>query len=394
MEASLRSGACNVIVSDTYRLSGSSLQADIDSGTYVISDYHISRNLISGVVRLGDSEWYDIVEGTRMTSIRSSQMGIYQDVAKCPAKSSSADIPGHSDVSFYNATMCVGNSIETFQRSLGDTVLSWGSYLPAIDAPNFGSLECDDCANVLEWGKLRTISDRGHLNCAVYLDPAYNLTHTSLATLVNVKFCELLAVAIFQGNAEAINITYISEMDYSAFPREFDVVAGAAFESKVGWDVTNAGSMAFGMPYFVHDKYRHDGTVYDGIGLGTQHAFDNEDVPLIFLSLAIVVATVYAQRQGITRATSSNMPQIHLFGEGLTFMLQDAVAYGGNYDEILSEALASSDNATAVGWNTVIPNYFVSPKSPVLYCDYTGNCPPCTWVEVDGNYICYSVGPF
>ena len=383
-----------MIVSDTYRLSGSSLQDDIDSGRYVISDYHISRNLISSVVRLGDSEWYDIVEGTRMTSIRSGQMGIYQDISKCPANLSPADIPGDNGVSFYNATMCVGNSMETFQRSLGELVLSFGSFLPAMDAPNFGSLECDDCANVLESGRLRTISDRGYLNCAVYLDPVYNLTRLSLGTLMNVKFCTLLAVAIFQGNPDAVNITYIDEMDYSTFPREYDVVAGASSESKVGWDVTNAGSMALGMHYFAHDKYRHDGAVYDGVGIGLQHAFDNEDVPLIFLSAALITATVYAQRQGITRATSSNMPLIHLFGNGLTFMLQDAVAYGGNYDEIVSEAFASSDGATAVGWNTVIPNYFVSPKAPALYCDYTGNCPPCTWIEVDGNYVCYSIGPF
>jgi hypothetical protein len=383
-----------VIVSDTYRLSGSSLQDDIDSGTYVISDYHISRNLISGVVRLGDSEWYDIVEGTRVTSIRSSQMGIYQDLANCPANSSSSDTPGDKGVSFYNATMCVGNSVEAFQRSLGQLVLSYGTFLPIIDAPNFGSLKCDDCANVLESGKLRTINDRGYLNCAVYLDPVQNLTRSSLATLVNVKFCKLLAVAIFQGNPDAINITYIDEMDYSVFPREYDVVAGASFESKVGWDVTNAGSMSFGWPYFFHDKYRHDGVVYNGSGSAITYAIDNEDLHLIFLSVAVVTATVYAQRQGIIRATSSNMPLIHLFGEGLTFMLQDAVAYGGNYDEILSEALASSDGATPVGWNMVIPNYFVSPKSPVLYCDYTGNCPPCTWVEVDGNYMCFSVGPF
>jgi len=220
----------------------------------------------------------------------------------------------------------------------------------------------------------------------------HNLTRSSLATLVNVKFCKLLAVAIFQGNSDAINITYIDEMDYSAFPREYDVVAGAAWEDKVGWDVTNAGSMSSGMPYFAHDKYRHDGVVYDGVGIGITYAFANEDVPLLFLSVALVTATVYAQRQGITRATSSNMPLIHLFGEGLTFMLQDAIAYGGNYDEILSEALASSDGATPVGWNTVIPNYFVSPKSPALYCDYTGNCPPCTWIQVDGNYVCYSIG--
>lgn len=149
MEASLRSGACNVIVSDTYRLSGSSLQEDIDSGRYIISDYYISRNLISSVVRLGDPVWYDVVEGTRLTGFRASQIGLYQDLDRCPADpSSSGTDAGVAGVSFYNATMCVGNAVEVFQRSLGQTVLSYGTYLPIIDAPNFGSLECNDCPGV------------------------------------------------------------------------------------------------------------------------------------------------------------------------------------------------------------------------------------------------------
>ena len=396
MEASLRSGACNVIVSDTYRLSGSSLQEDIDSGRYIISDYHISRNLISSVVRLGDPVWYDVVEGTRLTGFRSSQIGLYQDLDRCPANSTSSDTDaGVAGVSFYNATMCVGNAVEVFQRSLGQTVLSYGTYLPIIDAPNFGSLECNDCANVLESkGGLQEINHRGHLNCAVYLNPVYNLTLSSLATLVNVKFCELLAVAIFQGKADAVNVTYIDEMDYSVFPQEFDVVAGAGFESKVGWDVTNAGSMSFSWPYFVHDKYQYGGSVYDGVGLFISFAIDNDNLSLIFVATAVIIATMYAQRQGITRESSFDMPLIHTFGDGLTFMLRDVISYGGNYDDILTEALSSSDGTAVRGWNVVIPNFFVAAKTPVSYCDYTGNCPPCEWLLFDGTYICISVGPY
>ena len=51
MEQYLLEGKCNVIVSDTYRLAGSSLQEYINSQVYVISGYYISRNLLSSVVR-------------------------------------------------------------------------------------------------------------------------------------------------------------------------------------------------------------------------------------------------------------------------------------------------------------------------------------------------------
>lgn len=222
----------------------------------------------------------------------------------------------------------------------------------------------------------------------------YNLTLSSLATLVNVKFCELLAVAIFQGKADAVNVTYIDEMHYSVFPQEFDVVAGAGFESKVGWDVKNAGSMSFSWPYFVHDKYQYGGSVYDGVGLFISFAIDNDNSSLIFVATAVIIATMYAQRQGITRESSFDMPLIHTFGDGLTFMLRDVISYGGNYDDILSEALSSSDGTAVRGWNVVIPNYFLAAKTPVSYCDYTGNCPPCEWLLFDGTYICISVGPY
>ena len=275
-------------------------------------------------------------------------------------------------------------------------MVSFDTFLSAIDAPTFGSLECSDCADVLNSGKLKTIRERGQLNCAVYLDPVHNLTRSSLATLMNDKFCQLLGVAIFQGNPDATNITYIENFNYTVFPREYDVVAGAGWEGKIGnsWDPTNAGSIDIGYPYFIHDKYRHNGKIYDGLGFHMSYAIDNEDQSLLFLSTAVVIATIYAQRQKISKATHSEMPLIYLFGDSLTFMLRDLIAYGGNYDEIMNEAFANSDGTTEIGWNTVIPNNYIAAKMPVLYCDFTGNCPPCMWIDVEGYSVCVSSGAY
>jgi hypothetical protein len=400
MEEYLKNGTCNVIVSDTYRLSGSSLQKYIDSGVFVISDYHISRNLLSSVVRYGDSEWYDIVEASRLAAFRATQMGIYQNITACNETaeqlSSIETTEAPNSVSIYSSPICVGNSVETFQRSLGETVISFGTFISAIDAPGLGSLECSDCVDVLNSGKLKAIRERGQLNCAVYLDPVHNLTRSSLATLVNEKFCQLLGVAIFQGDPDVTNITYIDNLDYAVFPREYDVVAGAGWEGKIvkSWDPTNAGSMSIGFPYFIHDKYRNNGKIYDGVGFHLSYAIDTEDHSFLLLSNAVVIATIYAQREGISKATHSDMPLIYLFGDSLTFMLRDLIAYGGNYDEIINEAFADSDGTTEIGWNTVIPNYSAAAKMPVLYCDLTGNCPPCTWISVGEYQVCVSVGGY
>ena len=58
---------------------------------------------------------------------------------------------------------------------------------------------------------------------------------------------------------------------------------------------------------------------------------DNEDVALLQIANANAIfpttATVYAQRNSITRANHVRMPLIHLFGNSLTFMLRDVIIY-------------------------------------------------------------------
>ena len=388
MEGSLNNGTCNVIVTDTYRIFGTSLQDDYkienQNGTYVMSDNYISRNLLSSVVRNDDGEWFNVVEGSRQAAVRASQIGISKSESQsCPMNSTD------NEVSFFNAPRCVGNSLEVFSERLSYVVVSFGQdvKLPTIDAPNFGLLECDDCEDVLQYGRLKQIRDRGVLNCAVYMDPQYNLTMTSLPTLMSVKFCEMMSVAIFQGDPNAVNITYIDNMDKSVFPREFDIVAGD--NTGEAWDLSLDSNFSPSIPYYYHDKYRYNGTSYDGTGRGLQFYVDKADMTLNHIANAIITAVVYAQRQGITRFTHFEMPLIHLFGDSLTFMLRDVVRNSGNYDDIINEALALSDGTTDRGWNMVISNSAVSNKVPVFYCDYSNSCPPCVWVE-EGYCISYT----
>ena len=77
---------------------------------------------------------------------------------------------------------------------------------------------------------------------------------TSLPTLVSTKFCEMMSVAIFQGDLDATNITYIDGIDMSAFPREFDAVAGLVYEdrffSETDFNINNMGKMIPSVPYY------------------------------------------------------------------------------------------------------------------------------------------------
>lgn len=300
-----------------------------------------------------------------------------------------------NEISFYNIPQCVGNIHEIFEdRLLAQYTVSFGgAKLPSIDAPNFASLECDDCKDALEHDKLLEIKERGIFNCAVVVDPArYNLTRTSLSTFVSTKFCEIMSVVIFQGDPNAVNITYIDGIDKSTYPREFDAVAGVPYEERYEINTNNIdslGTMLPSLPYYFHDKFWYNGTFYDGAGSALVIAFDKEDNALGSIAIAVITAVVYAQRNGITRDTYALMPLMHLLGGSLSFMLRDVVSYAGNYDDIINEALALSDGKVDRGWNSVMPNSNPAASVPLFYCDYSGSCgDQCVWSEEHYVFFC------
>mmetsp|Transcript_15863 Transcript_15863/g.35563 ORF Transcript_15863/g.35563 Transcript_15863/m.35563 type:complete len:856 (-) Transcript_15863:81-2648(-) len=389
MEKSLKNGTCNVLLSDTYRIYGSSLQEDIDiltnSGKYFVSDFHIARKQLGQVTRFEDGEWFNIVEGTRHWSAKAFQFGIGKDDSSCPATNGD-DFDG--SVNFFNGVYCVGNYGEIFQRSLGSHVIGVSSrYITMVDAVKFGPLTCDDCENIIDTDPyLREIVDAGKLKCGIYLDPLLNITTTSVSTLIAEQLCRAIAVAIFQGKPNAAEISYLEEMDFSKFPDEFDVMFGMGWEDAMSNDEGDllprrADEWAPSIAYFFHDKYMYKGIKNIGVGKADIFMTNAKRAPrnaqrFPFLVLAIFMAIVDAQRRGISRANFNKMPLIEFLGEGLSFIGRDVVAFAGNYDDIFEEAYAKSDGLIERGWNTVLPNSGQAPRMPTMFCDSLGVCPP------------------
>jgi len=391
IEAALRNGTCNVLVSDVSQIYGSDLQADLDNGTYAMSNFHVSVNRLSVVTRAGnagDGEWSNVIEGTRHWLSKAVQIGLGLDPAACQKILDDPD-RGSGPISFLDPVRCVGNYAEIFGRSLSTKILGFKGFANAIDAPNFGSLRCKDCENVLlSSPTLEEIVDSEILRCGIYMDQERNYTSTSLPVLVAETYCSAVAATIFQGDPGAVNITHFTEIDPSFFPDEFDVVAGVSFADLVTdgkhfeLDPEEPRPWRRATTYFIEDKYYLDGVEYVGIGGGLSmvtRSGSDEDDSLARLIEMVFVATVHAQRIGIDRSTSHVMPLIEIFGNGLTFMLKDVVAFAGNYDEVLADALGASDGRIGKGWNGVLQNYAVTARAPVLRCSLYGNCPPEAW---------------
>jgi len=139
-------------------------------------------------------------------------------------------------------------------------------------------------------------------------------------------------------------------MDYSTFPQEVDIIAGVSRETRVGYNTDSLGTMRITFPYHTHDKHiQYNGTTYDGIGEAKGFAVDIAEEGLYAIAQSAFTATVYAQRNGISRSEYYDMPL-----KSLSFMLRDVIQYAGNYDDIYNEAFASSDGDTEIGWNIVI----------------------------------------
>ena len=392
MEKSLRDGTCNVLLSDTYRIYMSSLQDDFDpltnTGKYFVSDLYIARRQLGQVMRVDDGEWFSIVEGTRHWRGRALQIGISKDDSSCPAKNGD-EFDG--SINFFNGVYCVGNHAEIFQRSLGSHVIGLPT-IPMIDAVKFGDLSCDDCENILITDSyLREIVDAGKLKCGIYLDPLLNITTTSVSTLIAEQFCRAIAVVIFQGKPNAAEITHLEEMDFSEFPEEFDIMLGMSWANAMSNDegdfLPRTDEWMPNIAYFFHDKYMYNGTQFNGLGKAdifmtntkrySKNTNGKKDSNLLTVLVAsIFTATVDAQRRGISRTNSKKMPLVEIFGEGLTFMARDVVAFAGNYDDIFEEAYAKSDGLAERGWNTVLQNTGVSVKMPTLFCTSFALCPP------------------
>lgn len=69
-----------------------------------------------------------------------------------------------------------------------------------------------------------------------------------------------------------------------------------------------------------------------------------EDSPFSSFVNCVVVATIYAKVNGITKARNEDMPLLSLFGNDLRWMLRDSISYLGGYDEILAKNFIEKDD--------------------------------------------------
>ena len=67
-----------------------------------------------------------------------------------------------------------------------------------------------------------------------------------------------------------------------------------------------------------------------------------DDVLFASFVNCIVLATIFAQENGIQREKSGRMPSVSVFGSNLNWALRDAIAFSGSYDQIYRKHFGSN----------------------------------------------------
>ncbi|CAB9497803.1 Putative amino-acid ABC transporter-binding protein YhdW [Seminavis robusta] len=186
---------------------------------------------------------------------------------------------------------------------------------------------------------LATVLDRGYLVCGVLPSrgPAFavgvNSSNGTDWSGFDVGFCQGIAASLFAGDQD--NVVYVELVDqtesYFALQNgTVDVVAGARVTLQAQYrEQTTGQGFSFSAPFY------YDQNGMDAFALMTRM----HDVQWSDWVFWIVMATIYAEEEGITSETSFNMPVTRLFGDPLKQMLRDCVSAVGSYAELYNRTV-------------------------------------------------------
>jgi hypothetical protein len=226
----------------------------VESGKYVFGSKLLERDSASIVTRNDDAQWHDFVHGTFEGLLRGFTNGVAShNTSLCPMSD--------SNFSFLNAPLCMGNIGELVDKHFSGFLQHMDQEsLPNVNgsvyALSFGSLDCLTCTDALAKGTLKTIRQRSKLNCGVIDDPKIKGL-----SLMSELYCRAVAVALFQGDASAVNITHFDSFNDTFKELSeggLDMVAGESRYGLLGWwspDLSGwsadlSGHFRFSIPYY------------------------------------------------------------------------------------------------------------------------------------------------
>lgn len=354
---SLIEGKCNVIQGEQYEAPESVVRASGYVGPYAQGGNHFTKEPLAMVTRDGDPEFAHFVNAVFQSLLDAEKANITMATAVSFAQTGETFGDEYKDM-YKNALAAVGNYGEIYAKHLesisprlkvnmindGTTGLLYSHPFGKADTVGPGPIKSGIIENILE---------RGFLRCGI---PPGN----ELSVGLDIEFCRAIAGSILQRGPDDVSFKRVSasheNISQALESGDIDVYAGGVVDTMS--DTTRSG-LSFSSTYFYEDPSGNS-TASKAITLGAQEA-DAQWTDLVYW---VVMATTYAEENGITQMTSNEMPLINLFGVGLERLFRDAILAVGNYGEMYRRVFGQ--NATRVGRNMLNASPFGPQHYPLL----------------------------
>eukprot|EP00581_Thalassiosira_minuscula_P000852 CAMPEP_0183743076 /NCGR_PEP_ID=MMETSP0737-20130205/65031_1 /TAXON_ID=385413 /ORGANISM="Thalassiosira miniscula, Strain CCMP1093" /LENGTH=1112 /DNA_ID=CAMNT_0025978681 /DNA_START=259 /DNA_END=3597 /DNA_ORIENTATION=- len=340
---SLYNGTCNVIAADrSFLWRRVAPQDQARAGEYILGDRIFTKEPLSIVTRNDDREFSDIVNWALHALFYGEEQNIGKNLSLCQ---SYTDLTSRAaELDFMRAVYCVGNYSNIFYNNTqnrGVNRINNGTGM--LYTIPFGDLENLD-GDPVEWGPtpnstFSKIMEKGSLNCGVIVPNGYIGPVSELRMLsgMSVDFCHALSAALFNGNHEAVTFSMFLEADDDSFVSlsngTIDILAGRRIEKQYDFDSSpNLVGFQFSKPYYYGNE-----TAGNAVSFFSLVTREDDELFSSFVD-CVVMATFFAQENGITKKKSKEMPLVSIFGRDLRWALRDVVKFTGGYDQLYAKS--------------------------------------------------------
>jgi len=336
MAAMLLNGTCNVIATNpSILLKWLKNKKNLD-GKFVLGNKTIEKEPLAIVTRKDDREFSDILNWVVQSTFYGAEQELTKDSSLCQNYTNLTSRV--SDLNFLNAVYCVGNYgelCEEILHHLGMNNMNDGTGM--LYAIPFGELDSEDpdgpgdIMNISASLLNRIGNEKGALNCGVIVP--HNFTW-NFENSISVTYCRTVAAALFNGDFKRVKLLKFTENDESSFVAlnngTIDVLAGAKIQLKYDFASPLLGGFHFSTHYYHGNQTAGYDLSFSFVSLATRE----DDALFSSFVNCVVLATMYAEENGIKQKRSKEMPLLSIFGDDHIWAVRDAVGYSGSYDQV------------------------------------------------------------
>ena len=358
-------GVCNVVAADHIVYNVTRLREMGYISPFVVSSVLHSKEPLALMTRGDDTcQFGDLVNWVLRALMTAEAKNITKETAHLFP--TTTVFGNHFEHLFFDAIAAVGNYGELYSRAFGEakprsamnTLYILGG-LNDVDNSGlmysfpFGSTELDLPVDIVPPGPvgngtLESIETRSLLRCGIVGGrPGFAEYSASFAEWVGLdaEFCRGLGAALFTQEADQfvafVEYPNIAEAFLGLAHDEVDVLSGAPFnmENDVKEPTTGLG-FAFGPIYYYGDVVNDEGN-NNKEALTLALATREDDVQWSDFVRWTTMSTIYAEEEGITNTSASEMPVVDLFGSSYRQAFRDVILTVGHYGNIYNRNLES-----------------------------------------------------